>query len=379
MVHALATITSTELHDTCGQDPGYLCREILQRTENKTLADVADFILGTPLTIILIALGALIVNKIIGRAIERTLRSLSHGIVREHMSAVRRRTPAALLEAPATSLRAQQRISALTSILRSLTGFVILIFAGFMVLSELGVDVAPLLAGAGVLGVALGFGSQSLVKDFLSGLFILAEDQFGVGDVVDLDGTTQGTVEAVSLRTTRLRSVDGTVWHVPNGDIGRVGNKSQHWSRALLDIEVAYDTDIDHATEVIKRVADRVWKEREEVLEEPEVWGVEKLGANAIVIRLVVKTLPADQYAISRQLRQRLKEEFDREGIEIPFPQQTVWHRSTENGHGSAPDEAAGTPGSGDARHGGVDPEAAKPETASASAKGDEETPSSRP
>jgi moderate conductance mechanosensitive channel len=339
MVDALATITATELHDTCGHDPDYLCREILQRTENKTLADIADFVFGTPLTIVLILAGALILNKIVGRSIERGLRSLSHGIVRERMSAVRRRTPAALLEAPATSLRAQQRISALTSILRSLAGFMILVFAGFMVLAELGVDVGPLLAGAGVLGVALGFGSQSLVKDFLSGLFILAEDQFGVGDVVDLDGTTQGTVEAVSLRTTRLRSVDGTVWHVPNGAIGRVGNKSQHWSRALLDVEVAYDTDIDHATEVIKRVADRVWKEREEVLEEPEVWGVEKLGANAIVIRLVVKTLPADQYAISRQLRQRLKEEFDREGIEIPFPQQMVWHR-TVNGDGDGADAA---------------------------------------
>ena len=141
----------------------------------------------------------------------------------------------------------------------------------------------------------------------------------------------------MSLRTTRLRAVDGTVWHVPNGAIGRVGNKSQHWSRALLDVEVAYETDIDHATEVIKRVADTVWKERDEVLEEPEVWGVEKLGANAIVIRLVVKTLPADQYAVSRELRQRLKEEFDREGIEIPFPQQTVWNRTVNGDAAEAP------------------------------------------
>ena len=124
-----------------------------------------------------------------------------------------------------------------------------------MVLSEIGVDVAPLLAGAGVVGVALGFGSQSLVKDFLSGMFILAEDQFGVGDVVDLDGQVTGAVEAVSLRTTRLRAADGTVWHVPNGAIIRVGNKSQHWARALLDVELAGDTDIDHAEHVINRVA----------------------------------------------------------------------------------------------------------------------------
>ena len=158
-------------------------------------------------------------------------------------------------------------------------------------------------------------------------MFILVEDQFGVGDIVDLDQQTSGTVEAVSLRTTRLRAVDGTVWHVPNGDIRRVGNKSQHWSRALLDVEVAYDTDIEQAKGVIKRVADELWHEREDILEEPEVWGVERLGPNAIVIRLVVKTRPADQYDVSRELRQRLKEAFDAEGIEIPFPQQVVWHR----------------------------------------------------
>ncbi|MDQ3721987.1 MAG: mechanosensitive ion channel family protein, partial [Actinomycetota bacterium] len=120
------------------------------------------------------------------------------------------------------------------------------------------------MAGAGIVGIALGFGAQSLVKDFLSGMFILVEDQFGVGDIVDLDQQTSGAVEAVSLRTTRLRAVDGTVWHVPNGDIRRVGNKSQHWSRALLDIEVAYETDIEQAKGVIKGVADTLWHERDD-------------------------------------------------------------------------------------------------------------------
>lgn len=243
VLFALADSSATELRDACGQAPHALCRAILDHTGNRTLAEVAGFVLGTPLTIVLIALGALIVNRIVGRAVERGLRSLSSGIVRKRMSAVRRRTPVALLETPASSVRAQQRISALTSVLRSVAGFVILILAGFMILSQLGVDIGPLLAGAGVLGVALGFGSQSLVKDFLSGLFILAEDQFGVGDLVDLDGQTTGTVEAVSLRTTRLRAVDGTVWHVPNGAIGRVGNKSQRSSLAPIDAAVSDDTD----------------------------------------------------------------------------------------------------------------------------------------
>ena len=137
-----------------------------------------------------------------------------------------------------------------------------------------------------------------------------------------------GVVEAVSLRTTRLRSVDGTVWHVPNGEIRRVGNMSQHWSRALHAIEVAYATDLTRAQQVINDVAHAVWHEDKHVLEEPEVWGVEALGAHGIVIRLVVKTTPSEQYRVSRLLRERLKVAFDEEGIEIPFPQQTIWHRS---------------------------------------------------
>ena len=203
-------------------------------------------------------------------------------------------------------------------------------------LDELGVNLAPLLAGAGVVGLAIGIGAQSLVKDFLSGIFILIEDQFGVGDIVDLDGTS-GTVEAISLRTTQLRAVEGTVWHVPNGEIRRVGNMSKHWSRALLDIQVAYGADVDRARRVIKRTADEVWRERSGVvLEEPEVWGVEELGASSVLIRLVVKTTPSRQWEIARLLRERIKAAFDAEGIEIPFPQQAVWHRSAEVAVGAA-------------------------------------------
>src|SRR6201999_3875756 len=154
-----------------------------------------------------------------------------------------------------------QRIEALASVLRSVVSFVVWVVAGLLILGQIGFNLAPLLAGAGILGVAIGFGSQSLVKDFLSGFFILVEDQFGGGDIVDLEPGISGTVEAVSLRTTRLRSVDGTVWHLPNGEIRRVGNLSQHWSRAVMDIDVAYDTDIEHASAVIKRVADELWEQ----------------------------------------------------------------------------------------------------------------------
>jgi small conductance mechanosensitive channel len=198
-----------------------------------------------------------------------------------------------------------------------------------MILGELGVNLGPLIAGAGIAGVAIGFGAQSLVKDFLSGIFMLVEDQYGVGDIIDV-GEATGTVEAVTLRTTRIRSVEGTVWHVPNGTIDRVGNMSQQWARALLDVEVAYGTDIDEAQRVIKAVADGVagdpeWRGR--ILEPPEVWGIESMGPDAMSIRLVVKTRPGDQFPVMRELRRRLSEAFLIEGIEMPFPQRSVWVR----------------------------------------------------
>src|SRR3954469_13246944 len=290
--------------------------------------EIVDYLIDAPLKIVVILVLAVVANRVARKGVKRALRTLQSGAVQERLGSLRAATPDALLATTEHSLRAEQRIEALASVLRSLTTFVIYAVAAFMILGELGVELGPLIAGAGIIGVALGFGSQSLVRDFLSGIFILVEDQFGIGDIVNLDGATSGTVEAVSLRTTRLRAVDGTVWHVPNGEIRRVGNMSQHWSRALLDIEVAYATDLTRAQEVIREVAHTVWDEDGHVLEEPEVWGVEALGAHGVVIRLVVKTTPSEQYRVSRLLRERLKVAFDEEGIEIPFPQQTIWHRS---------------------------------------------------
>src|SRR3954463_853743 len=291
--------------------------------------EIVDYLVDAPLKIVLIAVLAVIANRVARKGVKRALRTLQSGAVQERLGSLRAATPEALLATTEHSLRAEQRIEALASVLRSLLTFVLYAVALFMILGEVGIELGPLLAGAGIIGVALGFGSQSLVKDFLSGVFILVEDQFGVGDIVDLDGQTSGVVDAVSLRTTRLRAVDGTLWHVPNGEIRRVGNKSQHWSRALIDLEVAYDTDLDHAQSVISAVAHEVALEDDDVIEEPEVWGVEALGAHGIVIRLVVKTRPSEQFRVSRELRRRIKAAFDREGIEIPFPQQTVWHRGT--------------------------------------------------
>jgi small conductance mechanosensitive channel len=191
------------------------------------------------------------------------------------------------------------------------------------------VSIGPLIAGAGIAGIAIGFGAQSLVKDFLSGIFMLVEDQYGVGDIIDA-GDASGTVEAVTLRTTRLRDVKGTVWHIPNGSITRVGNMSQQWARALLDIEVAYGTDLDRAQAVIKEVADGLWHDRAwkgKILEEPEVWGVENLGPDAIVLRLVVKTRPAEQFPVMRELRRRLSDSMAASKIEMPHAHSEVWVR----------------------------------------------------
>jgi small-conductance mechanosensitive channel len=363
VLFVLADVSAPELRKACGEDPSAICRWVFERTESRTLADAAQWVIGTPLTILLIAIGALLVNRVIARVIQRAMRSVSNGIARERLGAARRRAPGALLEtATATSLRAEQRIDALTSILRSVAGFVILLFACFMVLSEVGVDVAPLLAGAGVVGVALGFGSQSLVKDFLSGMFILAEDQFGVGDVVDLDGQATGAVEAVSLRTTRLRAADGTVWHVPNGAIIRVGNKSQHWARALVDVELAGDTDIDHAEHVINRVAKDLDGAREDIFEQPEVRGIEKRDDGRLVFRLLVKTLPADRDEVIEELRRRLAAQFAREGIEHAGGSPGTEHAAVSPGPARAgspdPAHAGGSP---DPAHAGglPDPERA--------------------
>jgi small-conductance mechanosensitive channel len=319
---------TADLTDACGRDPGVLCRRLFDWTGDEDASSVISYVLAKPLTILLILVVAFVTATVVRRSIKKALQALSQGAVRERLGAAK---PAVLTDTGELSLRSEQRLEALTSVLRSAASVVIWTIAAFLILGQLGVDLGPLIAGAGIVGVALGFGSQSLVKDFISGMFILIEDQFGVGDLVDV-GEATGTVTAVSLRTTRLRAIDGTVWHVPNGEIRRVGNKSQHWSRTLLDIEVAYGTDIPAARACIKRVADELWHEREDiVIEEPEVWGVEMLGPHSITIRSALKTTPSQQFEVGRLLRERIEEAFRKEGIEIPLPQQQLWMRTHQD------------------------------------------------
>lgn len=328
----IAQATDEQVLDACGETPSAWCEWVLDRTGDEGLATAVDWLLARPLKILLIVAVAWVLVRLVRRAINRFVRQMSEPGVPRIGETFGRFTPGVLQPTHEVKLRSAARAHTIGSVLKSISTWVIWGMAGLMILGELDINIGPLIAGAGVAGIALGFGAQSLVKDFLSGIFMIMEDQYGVGDVIDV-GEATGTVEGLTLRTTRLRSVDGAVWHVPNGEIRRVGNMSQQWSRALLDIEVAYGTDIAHARSVIARVADEVFRSSEwsrKILEQPEVWGIERLGADGIAIRLVLKTKPGEQWPLQREIRARLKEAFDAEGIEIPFPQRTVWFRSDD-------------------------------------------------
>jgi small-conductance mechanosensitive channel len=277
----------------------------------------------TPARIALIVVLAVLLRALLNRAIRRLVTGAAEGTVPVVLRPLHERAKGRLLEAtPILSERRRQRAETIGSVLRSVASLVVFTVAGAMVLSELSFDLGPVLASAGIVGVAVGFGAQNLIKDFLNGMFMILEDQYGVGDVIDA-GEATGTVEAVGLRSTRLRDVNGTVWHIRNGEIVRVGNKSQGWARAVLDIPVAWDTDVPHVRDVVKQAADEVWQDEEwsdKIIEEPEVWGIEDMGASGLVIRLAVKTAPLEQWTVARELRQRVKAAFDREGIAIGVP-----------------------------------------------------------
>ncbi len=320
----------------CGppEEASTVCEAVYGLTGKEFVARASDTFLVRPLKIALIVLVAFVVTRLLRRLIRRFVQSLQTARVEKGISSLRDKAPNVLLTTnQVPTVRAGQRAETIGALLRSVATFVVWLVALFMVLSELGLDLAPLIAGAGIVGIAVGFGAQNLVRDFLSGIFMLIEDQFGVGDVIDA-GPASGMVEGVSLRSTRLRDIEGNVWHIPNGTIERVANKSQQWSRALLDVQVSYGTDTRHAADVIKQVAGAMWKEpawANTILGEPEVWGVETLGADGVAIRLAVKTSPAEQWKVARELRARIKVAFERHGIEIPFQQRVVWHRDGED------------------------------------------------
>ncbi|HEY5155538.1 MAG TPA: mechanosensitive ion channel family protein [Acidimicrobiales bacterium] len=307
------------VNDLCGDAPTWVCRTAYDWTGSDFWTHVIDWVLAKPVTILVIVAGAVIVNHLLRRAIRKTVDRVTSRPSGGAVVGV----PPSLVASRHWAERREARAETLGSVLRSIASIVVWTVAVFAIFGTLNVNLGPLIAGAGIAGIAIGFGAQSFVKDVVTGIFMLAEDQYGVGDIVDL-GEAKGTVEKVSIRATRLRDVFGVVWYVPNGEIRRVANKSQEWARALLDVTVSYEADLAEASRVILETAQSVAAEpawSSDVLEPPEVWGVEGFGPDGIAIRLVIKTRPSMQFGLMRELRGRLKVALDAAGVPLAYEQ----------------------------------------------------------
>ncbi len=290
----------------CSRDEGSWCARIYHLTQNNLLSRYADTVVGAGLRILLIFMLAVLIRLMVHRMITRLTQVRPEGP-----------RPGLLWQ------RRSQRTRTIASVLRSGTTFVVYGVACTLVLGELGINLGPIIASAGILGVALGFGAQNLVKDFLSGMFMMVEDQYGVGDVIDL-GEASGTVEGVGLRVTTLRDTKGTVWYVRNGEVRRVGNSSQGYSVAVVDMPIGHDADIPVSTELAGRTATELTTEGSElaadVLEPPEMLGVESITSDGVTLRITTKVRAGRQWAVQRALRAGIKEAFAEAGIPPPSP-----------------------------------------------------------
>ena len=324
-----------ELESACGSDPTWVCESVFDLTNgNRFLTETANWLVSVIIILVVAWILAHVARRYLGRMVARVV-APDRALAARQLQKLgdRATTLAEPIGITTDDPRRQARLQSISLVVGSTASVIIWSIAIIMALGELGVNLGPLIAGAGIAGVALGFGAQSLVKDCISGLFMLLEDQYGVGDIVDLDEAT-GVVEKISLRTTVLRGVDGTVWHVPNGEVSRVGNKSQLWSVALVDIDVAYDSDLAAARQVILNCATEVIESDEwadSVIDPPQLLGVEALGADGITIRVTIKVQPGVQWGLQRALREALKAALDGAGIEIPFPQRTIWVRREDD------------------------------------------------
>lgn len=296
---------------------------LLAATGNGRWPDWAPAWADETTNIVIIAIVAWLVQRLIRRFIKRVVVGLQGDIAQRRLSNIRRRTPRALLNTGKhATVRRAQRAETIGSLLRSISAVIITVIAAFAIIKQFDAAasaVRPLITSATVLTAVIGFGAQNIVRDFLAGVFIVVEDQYGVGDVIDV-GRASGTVEFVSLRITSMRDADGRLWHVPNGEIKSVGNLSQQWSRALLEFRLDLDTDIPTAIRLMKRTADEMWQDTAYsgiIIEEPEIWGPEKVDAGGILIKVAVKTRPLEQWQVSRTLRSRLKRAFDEAEIKI--------------------------------------------------------------
>jgi moderate conductance mechanosensitive channel len=288
-------------------------------------AQTAEFLLAAPLRI----LGIVIVAWLFGR--------VGAAVLRKAVATLRLRAPDRN-----RSARTEQRAKTLGDVVASSWRVIVLVVAILLIIGEVGINLGPLVAGAGIAGLAIAFGAQTLIKDYLSGLFILLEDQFGIGDVITF-GTATGTVEDVSLRLTRIRSADGTVWFLPNGDIRQVGNLSMEWSRAIVDVTISYDNNLAIVLEALKNEVSALRSEpiwRDFILEDPEVQGVQSMGSDGVTIRIVVKTAPRQQWAVAREVRARVTERMRKDNVRGPGRTVMVSSNTLEGGTPPPPPEA---------------------------------------
>jgi moderate conductance mechanosensitive channel len=299
---------------SCGGDSW--CVELYRITNNPALAEVSIWIIK-PTKIALIILLALITRYVLHRAITRMTDRAGEGKVPTLLRPLRERLPTSLTEA--TSLfpeRRRQRAAAIGSVLRSFVTATVFSVAGLMVLGELGIDLTPLVAGLGIVGAALGFGAQTLVKDLISGLFMLLEDQYGVGDVVDV-GEITGVVEGVGLRTITIRDARGVVWYVRNGEIARIGNMSQGHSVAIIDVPIGF-APVQDAVGRLQDAANALARDPDfegAFLEPPTVAGIESVSLDGATVRVTAKTTNEDNLRVARELRRRLAETVESSGI----------------------------------------------------------------
>jgi small-conductance mechanosensitive channel len=312
------TETETDIDVVCGNQ-GPFCEALYEWTDNEMLAEGVSFVLGTPVKIVIIVLSALVLNRIMRRGIRRLTDRLGKATADHGDSVVTERSVE----------RAEQRASTSGSLLRSVSTAVIYSMALILMFEAFGISMIPIIASAGVLAIAIGFGAQSVIEDLLRGVFMLAEDQFGVGDRVNV-GPVNGYVERVTLRTTVIRDTQGTLWHVPNSEIDWVANEAQETSRATIEIGVSYSADLDEAMQVLLRAAedaaaDPVWQEH--VTRAPEVSGVQELADDAVNIRVIVWVDAGERRKFERHLRRQLKEALDTAGIGMPNHQVDVWMR----------------------------------------------------
>jgi moderate conductance mechanosensitive channel len=316
-------VTGTFAQPDCSRDAGSWCSRIYSVTHNDLLSRYADAVVGTGLRILLIIVLAVLIRLTVHRTINRLTQVTAEGPPPGLLRPLRERAPESWRGTGVLWRRRSQRARTIGSVLRSGTTFVVYGVACTLVLGELGINLGPIIASAGILGIALGFGAQNLVKDFLSGMFMMVEDQYGVGDVVDL-GEATGKVEGVGLRVTTLRDVKGTVWYVRNGEVLRVGNSSQGYSVAVVDLPIGHSADIPASSELASRTATELTADggalAADVLEPPEVLGVESVNTEGVTLRITTKVRAGRQWVVQRAMLAGIKAAFAEAGIPPPSP-----------------------------------------------------------